>query len=303
MEEEDVEEEEQDGALTGMALYSTVVPRVLALKDPDLASFCSEPTVNMGSNRAAVTAIVGKERDIGLFIYTPDSAQDGAWTDNADRSVADIVGPCDIGMRKLAALVEPASSCIQIRNHYDLESWVSESGRVLALGEAANPFPPGALHAYSIALEDSAFIGKIFSHTRSRDRIPEFLYAFQEHREPRRARIREIEKQYIVAITLPDGEMQEGRDAAMRANQAVGRNALDAPESDLGEMYDDMRMIFGYDAADDADEWWMAWGRFRDTPEVRVNHLNGLGSAVVSSLTIHDSDDEDSNSVNEGYAS
>lgn len=60
---------------------------------------------------------------------------------------------------------------------------------------------------------------------------------------------------------------------------------------------------FGYDAADDADEWWMAWGRFRDSPEVRVNHLNGLGSAVVSSLTIHDSDDEDSNSVNEGYAS
>lgn len=76
---------------------------------------------------------------------------------------------------------------------------MSESGRVLALGNAAHPFPvgastplrlcsslvdgkPGSVHSYSIALEDGLFIGKIFSHTQDRDRVPEFLSAFQEHR-------------------------------------------------------------------------------------------------------------------------
>jgi salicylate hydroxylase len=179
-------------------------------------------------------------------------------------------------MRKLAALVEPASSCIQIRNHYDLESWVSESGRVLALGEAANPFPVG-VNLYLVITSNLESISLVHcmhiplplriapssgksSHTHAAGtEFQNFYMLFKNtgtyhstdtsyrylsiHREPRRARIREIEKQYIVAITLPDGEMQEGRDAAMRANQAVGRNALDAPESDLGEMYDDMRMM------------------------------------------------------------
>lgn len=39
-----------------------------------------------------------------------------------------------------------------------------------------------SLHAYAIAIEDGAFIGKIFSHIRDADRITEFLYAFEEKR-------------------------------------------------------------------------------------------------------------------------
>lgn len=62
-------------------------------------------------------------------------------------------------------------------------------------------------------------------------------------RGQRCARIREMEKQVIGAITLPDGEMQVQRDAAMRASHAMGRNVMDAPESDLQDMHDDMRMM------------------------------------------------------------
>jgi salicylate hydroxylase len=87
-----------------------------------------------------------------------------------------------------------------MKNHYELESWVSKSGKVVVLGEAAHPFPvcsqPShcrlvlalifekiiSLHAYSIAIEDGAFIGKIFSHTHNPARIMEFLHAFQENR-------------------------------------------------------------------------------------------------------------------------
>jgi len=220
----------------------------------------------MGSNRCAITCLAGKEEDMAFWVYSPDDSPDGTWVEEVTTKIGDILGPCDPQLQKLAALCGPAT-CIQIKDHYELESWVSESGTVVVLGEAAHPFPPVSLHTYSVALEDGAFMGQIFSHTRSPDRIPEFLYAFEEHRRDRCSRIRGFEEQYIASfLTLPDGEMQTQRDALMRANQAAGRNVMDGPESGLQQMLDDTRMVFGYEPADDADEWWMSWGRLRDAP-------------------------------------
>ncbi|KAJ7477032.1 hypothetical protein B0H11DRAFT_2234985 [Mycena galericulata] len=242
----------------GLAMYNAIVPRTLALEHDLPLSYGGDlnATVWMGAGRGAMTCLVGEANDITLWLYSSDNPQDGTWSEEAEIKITDVLGPSHEYIQNLAALAGPAT-CVQIKEPYQLESWVSESGRVLALGEAAHPFPPGAYHSYSVALEDGIFIGKIFSHTRNRDRVPEFL-------EERCARIRGIEKDYIFnLITLPDGEMQEGRDAVMKANTAAGRNAMDG---DLAQMLDDFQFIFGYDATDDADEWWINWGRFRDSP-------------------------------------
>ncbi|KAJ7352008.1 hypothetical protein DFH08DRAFT_77882 [Mycena albidolilacea] len=261
LQEEDVFSRKDD-ALTGLALYGAVIPKSLATNDPALTSFYDHPqsTVSMGSNRGAMT-FIGKDRDIILWVYTPDSSQDGSWDEEADQKLTDVIGPSDAGLWKLATLAGPPT-CVRIQDHHKLESWVSKSGRVVVLGEAAHPSPPASLHTYSVALEDGAFIGKIFSHSQNRDRIPQFLHAFQEHREPRCSRIRDIEMRYIGEITLQDGGMQAGRDAAMRASHAAGRDVMDVPGSDGEQLLDETRMVFDYDPTDDADEWWMAWGRY-----------------------------------------
>ncbi|KAJ6594841.1 hypothetical protein B0H19DRAFT_1247480 [Mycena capillaripes] len=277
----------RDDVPMGQTLYAAVIPKALTANDPDLTSFYEHPesTASMGSNRGALTFAVGKDRDITVWVYTPDSSPDGSWGVEAQQKLTDILGPCDVGLRKLAALAGPAT-CVQIKDLYELKSWVSQSGRVVVLGEAAHPFPPGSLQTYAIALEDGAFIGKIFSHTRNRARIPEFLHAFQEHREPRCTRIRNSEKGYIGAMTLPDGAMQAGRDTAMRTNTAEGRDVMDTPGSDTEAMLDEMRVLFGYDPADDADEWWMAWGRFKDTPRVPTDEEDkARGWLTFSSIT------------------
>ncbi|KAJ7651768.1 hypothetical protein B0H17DRAFT_1215229 [Mycena rosella] len=53
----------------------------------------------------------------------------------------------------------------------------------------------------------------------------------------------------------------------MRANTAAGRNVMDpnpdSEESNFPQIINDTRMIFSYGPADDADEWWMPWGRLR----------------------------------------
>ncbi|KAJ6449396.1 hypothetical protein C8R47DRAFT_1230667 [Mycena vitilis] len=277
----------RDDVRTGLAVYGAVIPKSSTLNAPDLACFSDFPgsTAGMGSNRGAMTFAGGedRERDITLFVYTPDSDgdsasdSDGTWGQPADRALPDILGTCDAALRKLVSLAGPAT-CVPIKDHYNLKSWVAQSGRVVALGEAAHPFPPGSLHTYSVALEDGAFIGKIFSHTRSPARIPEFLHAFQEHRQPRCARILTTEKQYIGGITL-SGEGQTLRNAAFRANTAAGRDVMDTPGSDVGAMMDDTRITFDYDPADDAEEWWVSWGRFREMTEEKQD---ASGSGAIS---------------------
>ncbi|KAJ7823426.1 hypothetical protein B0H14DRAFT_2826750 [Mycena olivaceomarginata] len=272
MEEEDASFE--NDLPTGMAVYMTTIQRSLIVQN-DLEKWFYDDI-------GAYSCFQGGENDLGLWLYTPDSTQDGSWSEEPEKKLMDVLGKCDERLRKLAALAGPAI-CVQLKNPYPLESWVSESGRVLVLGEAAHPCPLGGFHPYSIALEDAAFIGKIFSHTNDPDRISEFLYAFQEHREARCSRIREIDMEYIQAMTTPAGEKHDQRDAGMRANHAAGKNAM---EGNFSQMLEEFRTVFGYDAMDDADEWWINWGRFRDAAAARtsINFSQAAFSSVTSSV-------------------
>ncbi|KAJ6451297.1 hypothetical protein C8R45DRAFT_91468 [Mycena sanguinolenta] len=264
VEEEGTSQQGDDGL--GVAFYHATVSKAL-VDEHDLTVFNHHlgMTAWIGPNRGLKTLVVGNEQDISLFLFTPDSCQDSTWTREAETKITDVLGPCDERIRKLAELVGPAT-CVRHEPPSKLESWVSESGRVLVLGDAADPFPHGgASQAYAVALEDAAFIGKIFSHTKNPSRVPEFLRAFQEHREPRVSYLLGIEDQYLHHILMPDGETQVERDAAMRARHAAGRNVFDG---DLEHMMEDVRIMFGYEASDDADEWWINWGRYRDTSEL-----------------------------------
>ncbi|KAJ7234513.1 hypothetical protein B0H12DRAFT_1222829 [Mycena haematopus] len=252
---------------TGLTLYSATIPKALVYEN-GLAPWFYEyddlgSSIWMGSNGSAWIFPVGPEHDLALSLYTRDVTQDGTWTEESEKKITDVVGECDIRIKKLVSLAGPAT-CLQLKDPYTLESWVSRSGRVVVLGEAAHPSPPGGFHPYSVALEDGTFIGKIFSHTHDRGRVAELLYAFQEHREARCSRIRDIDMEYVQAATLPEGELHDQRDAGMRANHAAGRNVM---EGDYQQMLDDFPIVFGYNAMDDADEWWIKWGRFRDAEQ------------------------------------
>ncbi|KAJ7750921.1 hypothetical protein DFH07DRAFT_826956 [Mycena maculata] len=260
---------------TGLAVYSTVIPKTVAVDHEELRQLYEYPQSNtvvtlLGNNRGAKVFLAGKDQDVLVWVYTPNTSQAGSWTQQVDKPMRDIVGPCDSLLQTLAAQAG-TSTCVQIKNHYELKSWVSQSGKVVAIGEAAHPFPPISLHTCSIAIEDGAFIGKIFSHTRSPTRISEFLHAFEENRKTRCAYILQSEQNNLDFIVMPDGEKQVARDALLRANQAAGRNVMDAPEEEMHKIWDDMRIVFSYDPSDAADEWWVSWGRLRDAPSAKAS--------------------------------
>ncbi|KAF7308150.1 hypothetical protein HMN09_00662700 [Mycena chlorophos] len=214
-----------------------------------------------GHNRTALLLGMGNQLSLCIIV-----------NEGGHKTITESLGPdCDAVIRQLAAFADANTQCpIVIRRtgeHAQLESWVSQSGRVAVLGEAAHPFTPFALQSYACAVEDGAFLGKIFSHTDDPTRVAEFLHAFQEHRQPRTNFLRDVEEKYLVVLTVPNGEQQQMRDAMFRDNHAKGRNILDAPEATMMEVeaMEETTVVFAYDPEDDADEWWINWGRYHDT--------------------------------------
>ncbi|KAJ7782160.1 hypothetical protein B0H14DRAFT_2630862 [Mycena olivaceomarginata] len=80
------------------------------------------------------------------------------------------------------------------------------------------------------------------------------------------------------------GDMHDQCDAEMRANYAAGRNAFDSNLSQMLEF-----RISSMFAMDDADEWWINRGRFRDAarPSASIN----FSEATISTVTSRVDDD------------
>ncbi|KAF7297002.1 FAD-binding-3 domain-containing protein [Mycena indigotica] len=255
------EDSQADKENVSLLVYSATVPKSAMRDHPALAGLLSyNHSAFFGANRAAFVYSVGD--NLSCCIYSPE--------DGPTSKITDILGPvCDSGIRSLALVADSSNKSLHssgrpLQEHEPLQSWVSESGRVVVLGEAAHPFPAGAVNSYACALEDSVFIGKIFSHTHDRSRIPELLYAFQEHREPRCNLLCDIDMKYVTSLTQDDEDTYITRDAMFRTNYQQGKNVMEIPESHEGQTMEETRMLFSYDAGDDADEWWINWGRFHD---------------------------------------
>ena len=125
--------------------------------------------------------------------------------------------------------------------------------------------------------EDAAVIAALFSHLHDKEQIPSLLNAFQELRQGRCRNIRKVDVANIYFMTLPDGPHATERDAALRARHAEGKDVLtpDSDDAGLTDHWSDLRMVFGYDAVAEADNWWVQWGLLRERaqrPDIR-----GLG--------------------------
>ena len=64
-------------------------------------------------------------------------------------------------------------------------------------------------------------------------------------------------------LALPPGPETEARDANLRPT------VDDMDEGDLKAQFEEIAQIFLYDAGDEAEEWWINWGRFYDRTRER----------------------------------
>jgi salicylate hydroxylase len=114
-----------------------------------------------------------------------------------------------------------------------------------------------------MGIEDAAVLAKLFSHLTSLDQIQHFLYAFQELRQSRCRNTIVSEMGNLYFMALPDGEQQEQRNAAFREKYVRGLSPL-GNDSSASEEWEMIKELFGYDAEDEADNWWTQWGLLRE---------------------------------------
>jgi salicylate hydroxylase len=135
-----------------------------------------------------------------------------------------------------------------------------------------------------MTVEDGAVLAKLFSHLRTRDQIPNFLYAFQDLRQPRCAAVYKKELGDVGFMTLPPCDFKDMRDNALRTKRDAGISVLNAGEGEEEtQEWTEIKDIFGYDAEDEADNWWIEWGLLRE----RANGLNlSVACNVFGSIAI-----------------
>ena len=115
-----------------------------------------------------------------------------------------------------------------------------------------------------MAVEDAAVLGKLFSHLSNKSQIESFLWAFQDLRQTRAYSCRAGEMANIMLQTLPDGEEQRARDELLTARRDAGKHVFDADGSEeANASWEEVQSMFAYDCEDEADDWWVKWGRLQ----------------------------------------
>jgi salicylate hydroxylase len=127
-----------------------------------------------------------------------------------------------------------------------------------------------------MAFEDGIVLGRLFSHLKTDDQIATFLWAYEDLRQSRCSVVASEEIDQLLFSTLPPGEQQELRDTDLQAKEKAGRNVLEPPDDDeetTAEHWERAKFLFGYDAEDAADNWWVQWGLLRERAKGVEMHL------------------------------
>ncbi|OCH96366.1 FAD/NAD(P)-binding domain-containing protein [Obba rivulosa] len=254
--------EDDDTEPGGTTVYVASVPGDELRKDPVLRELVrtDEWPIWMGADRSMCGHYIRatNEFNITLFMHENDpDAQVGeeGWEDvisatNLDQSQH---GPSAQKLLKLASRLVRTRF---LRRPEGVPDWIDQTGRIVLIGEAAHPWFPGGTHGASMAVEDAVVFGRLFSNLRSWSQVPSFLSAFQELRQARCDAVLQSDIANAKLVALPPGPYADARNADMH------RQLDDWDEGALKENFEAIAEIFGYDAGDAADEWWVDWGRF-----------------------------------------
>lgn len=281
-------------------LYSLIVPSQVMLQDHLLAQMYTRPSppafLWLGHRASGLASRVGGVNGFMVHIWVSDyprsTSNESEWTTQVDE--ADwkyLISHCEPRLQRLVQgatfrMHEPVKIVPQ------LENWVHPSGRVPVVGEAAHPLPAGSVQLTALGIEDAAVFAKLFSHLTSEDQIPMFLHAFQDLREDRCKRVLDSELDNLIIRMMPNSPEQQERDNIMRERQALGLGVLGAGGGKLPDQWDQLKELFGYNAEDEADDWWVKWGLLRERAKQRSIELEERIHVHFQAVNISNEDDD-----------
>ncbi|KAK6439588.1 hypothetical protein LTR95_004198 [Oleoguttula sp. CCFEE 5521] len=239
--------------LTGDLAYRLLLSTKEMLKDPELASFVTDPQVNywLGPDAHAVNYVLRGGELFNMVLLVPDDMPAGANTlaGNVDEMRALYEG-WDPRIPKLLNLCESVYKwrlCIRP----GMETWTHPSGAFTLLGDAVHATLPYLASGAGMALEDAAVLGELFGRSKN-PRAPaekkRLLAVYERCRKPRTEMVVQRGNRQHWLYHLHDGPEQRERDRAMQALEEG--EALAWRDSGLSAR------LLGYKVEIDVDTHW-----------------------------------------------
>ncbi|KAJ7239371.1 hypothetical protein B0H12DRAFT_80060 [Mycena haematopus] len=250
----------QEATEPSLCMYSAIVPKALVEKDPESKRFFEPKAISMfsffGNNQSVISHPIGGSPAFTFCLYRPWDEFENAPAEGMRAALAEVLPR----LRNLAPMISHPRR-FPVFEHPALEYWVDKSGRLVVVGAAAHPIPPGSTQYYAMGVEDGAVLAKLFSHLANHCQIKDFLYAFQELRQSRCESVLASETGIIRYMGMPNCPEQEMRDQAMIAKSEANTDLFVVSEGEEeSPEWVEIKTVFGYDAEDEADNWWVSWG-------------------------------------------
>ncbi|THH15911.1 hypothetical protein EW146_g4655 [Bondarzewia mesenterica] len=270
---------------TGLSVYTGVVDMDVVMNDEHLRDLARVHfPVWMGDGRMAVGEDspdtrfkpfpIGRDEGFAVHIYWPEELPE-------DSPDYELVPPTAIKYDRLdprlVSFLKKTKSLTRMRwiERSPAEDWVDSSesiiliARILTSRRVPSAFKPCAMHASSDCLEAAFVLSTLLSHLRTRSQLPSLLYAYHDLRSPRSARLHQVEMDNHMYLGLRAGEGKEERDAAMRTarlatERGSGGSSDGEDDGELERQWGEICEIWGYDAREDAEDWWVKWGLLRE---------------------------------------
>ncbi|KIK03269.1 hypothetical protein K443DRAFT_676942 [Laccaria amethystina LaAM-08-1] len=161
--------------------------------------------------------------------------------------------------QKLLKLAQTVSSRIfTIRS--PVEGMVCERARIVLVGEAAHPLPPGGHHSTGLSIEDAQTLGCLFGRIRHRSQVPQLLGAYEDIRQARCSATHIWEREHQQMLMCPAGPHQDERDKMLRKVLAYG-DWQQMDETTFKAVWGNELTLYSHDATEQVDDWWSQWGK------------------------------------------
>lgn len=269
--------QEDDAKPSGLTVFGATLPAAEMMKDPELAALlqADEWPIMMGTGRSLCGHPVHAKAKYAIQLFWPDESS-GTFADSADpwydavpTSDVDTSGLSPLA-NKLLRLAPTLYRARWMKHEEGIDEWIDASGRIVLVGEAAHPWFPGGMHGPAMALEDAVVFGMLFSHMTEWTQVPASLHAYQELRQPRTARVLNVDIVNETLMRMPPGPERDTR------NAELGRMQNLVVDGSHIHGFQDLADVFNYDAEDAAQEWWATWGRFycRDSVKLTLESLS-----------------------------
>ena len=198
--------------------YRATVPAEVMNSDPAIAHLMTDINSNcwIGHERHIMAYPIRNGELYNLVMSHPGQASVGRWNEPGDlEEMKEHYSNFDPIIQRV---LEHVDSCLKWKLVYlpPLTKWVSESGHVVLIGDAAHGMLPYLAQGAATSIEDGAALAECLDRVQDLSDIPFMLQAFQAIRKPRCEAIALGARANGDIWHMADGAEQAQRDSEMR---------------------------------------------------------------------------------------